>query len=155
MYIYGSIKKSRENIMKKNKAVIVLGILFGLGLIVVGVLYFVLAIALAFAGYGWFVNVSFGMLPLALCAIVGACFARVKILVSRITLGVSILGYIASVVTLLLIPNVSVGGYLIPFAILVVLGVVALVLSFVAKTPKKVVATNPPLATDSNPPVSE
>lgn len=155
MCLCDSIKKSGDDIMKKNNAVIVLGIIFGLGLIAIGVLYFVLSIALAFAGHGWFINMSFAMLPLALCSIVGACFARAKILVSRITLVVSILGYIASVVTLLLIPNVSAGGYLIPFAILLVLGIVALVLSFVAKTSKKVVAANPVLDPDSNPPVSE
>jgi hypothetical protein len=59
---------------------------------------------------------------------------------------VAVLGYIASVVTLLLIPSVSAGGYLIPFGIVLVLGMVALVLSFLAKTPTKATQSD----TDAN-----
>ena len=124
--------------MKKNNAVIVLGILFGLGLIAIGVLYFIVSIALAFGGNGWFMYIAFAMVPLALCTIVGSCFARKKIMVSRITLSIAVVGYLVSIIILVLIPNVTIGGYLIPMGMLFTLGLIALVLSFVVKPVMKV-----------------
>ena len=142
--------------MKKNNAVIALGVLFGLGLIGVGFAYFVLSIALAFVNHGWFIYVAFAMGALALVAIVGSCFARSKICVSRITLGIALIGYIASIICLFALVGFSMGLLPVLLLAVLILGVVAFVLTFLIKESlANVTASESVSNNDSNPPVSE
>lgn len=76
--------------MKKNVAVIVLGVLFGVSLGVVSYLYLVLGIAFGLAGLDFMVNMWLVFAALAVLTIIMSCFAKKIITMPRVCLTVSV-----------------------------------------------------------------
>ena len=122
--------------MKKNTAAMVLGILFGLGII--GLTYFnlILSIAVAFATKGGdFFEYSIYVYPaIGVIAIVGSALARKNVIVTRIMLLIPVLIHIALIVYTsmlgILFANIIIFAL---YAIVALFGLIALILSFAAK----------------------
>ena len=130
--------------MKKNVAVIVLGILFGISLGVVSYLYLALSIAFGLAGidimtYAWWIFAG-----LALVTVIFSCFAKKLIVLPRVALTVSVvfsaITHIFSLVQFVSMDAVqtdNIALFIALFASLVI-GFVAMVLSYKAKNPANV-----------------
>lgn len=129
--------------MKKNKAVIALGIIFGLSLGVVAYLYMVLGIAFALTGkelmaYAWYVFAG-----LAVATVVTSCFAIKNVIVARVGLTISVI-FSAAVHIYSLIDFIKMdaleGTSVMLFAVLfgtLLFGLIAMILAYKSKSKAK------------------
>lgn len=131
--------------MKKNVAVIVLGILFALSLGAVSYLYVILGIAFAFAGVELFVNLWLVFAVLAVITLICSCFAKKNIIVSRVALTISVVFSLAiHIYSLILFATQGSidASTILLFAVLFVsalVGLIAMLISYKAKKQPKVI----------------
>lgn len=134
--------------MRTNKATLVLGIIYGVSLALVAYLFLAIGIALAFMGDGILAYSCYIFAGLAVSTIVCSCFAKKNVIVSRVGLTISVaffaFAYIYSIVIFIIkdaLVSTSILYFLI-LAALLILGIVAMILSYKAKTPKKLAEQN-------------
>jgi hypothetical protein len=87
--------------MKYNNLSMIFGILFSVGLGILAYLSFILALVLSFLGIDWFVVMMFVFAALALASLVGAFFARKKVLVTIVINAISMAAILFVVIYLL------------------------------------------------------
>lgn len=87
--------------MKYNNLSMIFGILFSVGLGILAYLSFILALVLSFLGIDWFVVMMFVFAALAIVSLVGAFFARKKVLVTIVINAVSMAAILFVVIYLL------------------------------------------------------
>lgn len=87
--------------MKYNNLSMIFGILFSVGLGILSYLSFILALVLSFLGIDWFVVMMFVFAALAIASLVGAFFARKKVLVTIVINAVSMAAILFVVIYLL------------------------------------------------------
>ena len=120
--------------MKKNNAIIIIGILFGIALIPMAYLNLFIGVALAFANNDWFIYSTFIYSVLGIIAIVGAALARRHLKATKVMLFIPNIINLASAIYLASI-GILTAKLLILLAYLATaaLGITALVLSLKAK----------------------
>ncbi len=120
--------------MKKNTISMTLGIIFGIALLPLAYFNLALGIALAFANNSWFGYTVYIYPIMCIIAIVGAAFARKKIMVTRVMLFIPNLIHLAVIIYTCCI-GALVADFLIfaMYAVVAVFGIIALILSFMAK----------------------
>ena len=120
--------------MKKNTAVIILGVLFGIALFPLAYINLALGLALAFANNSWFALTLYVYIGLGIITIIGSAFARKQIIVSRIILSIANAIHLALIIYLFAV-GLFIESFL--FAIIylavAIIGIIALILSFRAK----------------------
>lgn len=120
--------------MKKNTAVIILGVLFGISLFPLAYINLTLGIALAFANNSWFALTLYVYIGLGITTIIGSAFAGKQIIVSRIILSIANAIHLALIIYLFAV-GLFVSSFL--FAIIylavAIIGIIALILSFRVK----------------------
>lgn len=129
--------------MKKNVVTMVLGILFGLGLVYVTYLYLFLGIALALTnGIEWFIYLIYVFPILALVAIIGSCFALKNIKVTRIMLLIPLIAYLATSIYTFVAGLFSI-NYLFSTIAIFALGLIAVILTFIKTKEQNRVVIDP------------
>ena len=128
--------------MKKNVAVIVLGVLFGVSLGVVSYLYLVLGIAFGLTGMDFMVNMWILFAGLAVICIIFSCFAKKVIALPRVGLTVAVvISAILHVFSLIqfisldAIESTNIALFVVLFGSLA-LGLAAMILAYKCKVPK-------------------
>lgn len=120
--------------MKKNTASMALGIIFGIALLPLAYFNLVLGIALAFVKNSWFGYTVYIYPIMGILAIVGAAFARKKINVTRVMLLIPNLIHLAVIIYTCCVGILAADFLLFAmYAGVAVFGILALVLSFMAK----------------------
>ena len=79
----------------------IFGILFSVGLGILAYLSFILALVLSFLGIDWFVVMMFVFAALAIASLIGAFFAREKVLVTIVINAISMAAILFVVIYLL------------------------------------------------------
>ena len=135
--------------MKKNTAVLILGIMFGILLLPMAYINLVVGLALAFANNSWFALTCYVYIGLGIITIIGSAFARKQIIVCRIILSISNIIHLALIIYLFVV-GLFVESFL--FAIIyitvAIIGIIALILSFITKNRKN--HQNSPIITPSS-----
>lgn len=126
--------------MKKNKATIALGIIFGLTLGVVSYLYVVIGIAFAFGGVDFMAYAYCIFAGLGVLSIVTSCFAIKNVIVARVGLTISVVfSAIAHIYSLYFFISSGAleGSSLMIFAVLfasLIIGLIAMILAYKSKS---------------------
>lgn len=120
--------------MKYNNLSMIFGILFSVGLGILAYLSFILALVLSFLGIDWFIVMMFVFAALALASLVGAFFARKKVLVTIVINAVSMAAILFVVIYLLAAGVLAESAQmLLVFIGVFVLGAIQLIFGILAK----------------------
>lgn len=134
--------------MRTNKATLILGIIYGVSLALVAYLFLAIGIALAFMGDGILAYACYVFAGLAVATIVCSCFAKKNVIVSRVGLTVSVAYFVFAFIYAIVqfIKNDALVStsivYFLALAASLILGITAMILSYKAKTPKKLAEQN-------------
>ena len=121
--------------MKKNTAVLILGVIFGVALLPMAYINLVFGLVLAFANNSWFALTCYVYIGLGIATIICSAFARKKIIVSRIMLAIANIIHLVLIIYLFAV-GLFIKSFLfaIIYIVVAMIGIVALMLSFSVKS---------------------
>lgn len=126
---------------------LVLGVLFGIGLLVLAYIYLVAGIALGLNGFALadlYIILCYLLFPLAIVAIVGASVIFASPLASKIMLSIPLVAFILEII-LLIVGGLFSGSLLITSVIFLILGLTSTILAYCVKKQKRIEINQPEL----------